>query len=332
MKARYKFWYAAIFSILFLNACKKDGDLNSKELLVFIKSGEGNLHAANMVFKRTPLAASGDSIVKIAAYLTRETATDVVVNIIADESKIEDYNTINKTKFVLLPAANYKIIGGNDLKISAGRIVSTDSLKIQLIDRVNMTDDNGYILPLSIRNVTASDKGLKASGNYGTVYVIVKGIYSNIDNIQTPLAGTLASRTGWVLSVSNTTSGALGSAMVDGSNTTAWRSSNSSTALKWVVVDMGSAQQIKGFRLVPNYVAVAENATTINISTSVDNVTWKSQGEWKGVGPASGSTATAPDLKHINLINTVQARYFRFDITSWTSGSRVGIGELNVVQ
>lgn len=332
MKARYKFWYATIFSILLLNACKKDGDLNSKELSAFIRSAGGDVHVANLAFKRTPLAASGDSIAKFAAYLTREISSDVLVSVSTDESLVAAFNSANSTSYALLPAANYKMVGSTQLTIPAGRVISTDSLRVQLVDRIKLDNNNGYILPLSISEVSAKDKGAKPSTNYRTVYVIVKGTYSNISDAQTTLGGTFISRTGWVLTVSNTTSGALGPAMLDGSNTTAWRSSNSSTAAKWLTIDMLTAQQIKGFVYVPNYVLTTENATGINVSTSMDNVTWTSQGSWKGTGPLATSSAASPDLKNINFIIPVQARYFRFDITSWTSGSRVGIAELNVVQ
>jgi hypothetical protein len=161
---------------------------------------------------------------------------------------------------------------------------------------------------------------------------VVKSIFSNIDPGQLTLAGTFIARTNWTLTVSNTTAGALGPAMLDGINTTAWRSSNSTSAAKWLSVDMGAAQQIKGFVYVPNYILTTENPTAITVSTSMDNITWTSQGGWKGTGPSATSSALNPDLKNINFIVPLQARYFRFDITSWGTTSRVGIAELNVVQ
>ena len=120
--------------------------------------------------------------------------------------------------------------------------------------------------------------------------------------------------------------------MLDGSNSTAWRSSNSSTAVKWAILNMGSQQAIRGFQLVPDYVSTGDNATQIRVSTSADSATWQVQGIWNGTGPATGSSAASPDLKNINFIAPVQARYFRLDILAWVSGSRAGIGELNAVQ
>ncbi|WP_316750611.1 BT_3987 domain-containing protein [Pedobacter gandavensis] len=333
MKARYKFWYATIFSILILNACKKDGVLDSKELSAFIKTDGGDVHVANLAFIRTPLTVSGDSIAKFPAYLTRGISTDVQVNISTDESLVGNYNSTNKTNYVLLPAANYKIVGSSALTIPAGSMVSTDSLRIQLLNRLQLNDVNGYLLPVSIRDISGKDKGAKASDNYRTVYVVVKSTYTNVSDAQLPLTGTFISRTGWVPTVGSTTAGSLGPAMLDGVNTTAWRSSSTSSfAAKWLSIDMGAAQQIKGFVMVPNYVATTENATGITVSTSMDNLIWTVQGAWKGTGPAATSSATNPDLKNINFIIPVQARYFRFDATSSSGGTRVGIAELNVVQ
>jgi hypothetical protein len=327
----YKIVWSVFFFALLFNACKKD-EPNSKELMAFMTSGGNDLHAVNLAFTRTPISSFGDSIAKFAVGLTRETNSEVLVNIAPDEGKVSSYNNANKTNFVLLPTANYTILNGTQAKIPSGSTISVDSLKLEIKDRINLSNDNGYILPLSIRGISTKDKGITASNNYGTVYVIIKGTYSNIDRKQSALTGQLTARTGWTVTVSNTTAGALGPALIDGVNTTAWRSSNSSSAAKWLSIDMNSTQQIKGFQLVPNYIAVAENPTTIRVSTSMDNVKWDSQGEWKGTGPTTGSSATSPDLKNINFISPVQARYFRFDITTWTSGSRVGISELNVVQ
>lgn len=77
--------------------------------------------------------------------------------------------------------------------------------------------------------------------------------------------------------------------------------------------------------------ATSENATQITVSTSNDNTTWMVQGVWRGTGPATGSSATAPDVKGIRFASPVTAQYFRLEINTWVSGNRVGIGELNAL-
>jgi hypothetical protein len=79
-------------------------------------------------------------------------------------------------------------------------------------------------------------------------------------------------------------------------------------------------------------VSTGDNATQIKVSTSPDSVTWTVQGIWNGTGPATTSSAASPDIKGIDFISPVEAKFFRFDILAWVSGSRTGIGELNATE
>ena len=315
-----------------LASCKKDEGLVSKELLVYMPGEYGSTNnTVTLPLLHTPVSVSGTTVAKLAPRATREVAADIDVTVAADTSLVRNYNRVNGKNLLILPDNTYRIVNPGKFRIKAGS-VSADSLQIEITRPEMLKNPAGYLLPLSIVRLDGTDKGAAISSNQRAVYINVTYSYSNIDTLQSTLAGTLMSRTGWSVTVSNTTAGALGPAMLDGSNTTAWRSSNSSTAAKWVILDMGSAQTVKGFRLTPNYVAVAENPTTIAVSTSTDNITFAAQGSWRGAGPSGTSSATNPDIKNISFIAPVPARYFRFDITSQVSGSRAGIGELNAVQ
>jgi len=287
-------------------------------------------NTVDILLKRTSSGTTGTNLINLQAILNVAISQPLNVKVVENASLVAAYNTANNTAYKPFPAGAFKFAKDN-ATIAPETTASTDNAQVQLPDLSLFTADTDYLLAVQILdNGEANVSPSNAARN--TVYIHVNTYVHNIDDAQTLLAGTLAVRTGWATTVSNTTNGALGPAMIDGSNTTAWRSSNSSTAAKWLTMDMKSAQQIKGFRLVPNYVTVTENATTISVSTSMDGIIWKPQGEWNGTGPAAGSTAANPDLKHINFITPVQARYFRFDITKWVSGNRVGIAELNVVQ
>jgi hypothetical protein len=316
---------------LLLTSCRKD-ELASKELAIYVPGEYGTVsNAVQVPFVHTPLDVIGNTTVKIAALATREVPADVSVTITPDLAMVDKYNRDNNTSRLPLPDNTYKIINPGKQTIRSGSFTS-DSLQIEITGAASLTNPNGYLLPLKIAAVESEDKGVKISDTRATVYIEVTYAFNNIQASQTPLAGTLAVRTGWLTTVSNTTTGALGPAMLDGNNSTAWRSSNSSTAAKWVILDMGSQQTVTALRLTPNYVSVSENPTTIVVSTSSDNINYFVQGTWKGTGPVTGSSATNPDFKGINFIAPVQARYYRLDITSQVSGSRVGIGELNAVQ
>jgi hypothetical protein len=317
-------------ALLLITSCKKD-ELRSNDLLVYMPGEFGTYtNSITVPFVHTPVSVSGNRIVKVSPRTTREAVADIAVTIAVDTSLVRAYNTNNKKNLLVLPAGSYAIANTGALTIKAGS-VSTDSLQVEITKPELLTNPEGYLLPLKITAVSGADRGVLISSNQSAAFINVTYAFNNISDDQAA-AGLLLARTGWAVTVSNTTAGALGPAMLDGSNTTAWRSSNSSTAAKWVIVDLGAARTIRGFRLTPNYVAVAENATTILVSSSTDNLLFASQGSWRGTGPAASSTATAPDLKNINFITPVTARYFRLDISSQVSGNRVGIAELNVVQ
>jgi hypothetical protein len=318
-------------SLILLGACKKD-TLDSSDLLVYVAGDYASTtNTVTVPFLHTPLNVSGDSAIMIAASATRNVAASVDVTFTPDTTQVSVYNTANKTSCLALPAANYKIVNTSKHTIATGN-VSSDSMEIDILNPAVLTNPGGYLLPVTITTIAGKDKGVKVSSNRKTVFINITYLFNNIIGAQTPLAGTLFSRTGWNVTVSNTTAGALGPAMLDGSNTTAWRSSNSSTAAKYVILNMGSSQKVSGFQLVPDYVTTTENPTQIKVSTSPDSTTWTAQGTWIGTGPATGSSAANPDIKGINFISPVQAKFYRFDITAWVSGSRAGIGELNAVQ
>lgn len=317
--------------LILLSSCKKDNGPDSKELLVYMQGDFGSTNNSILAsLTRTPIGVRGNTAFKVPVYSTRGVVADVTVDLAPDEQSVGQFNGTNKTKCLLLPAATYTI-DLKQLKISADSSQS-QPLTINITNPGMLTDTNGYVLPLKVKNVTGADKGVGISTNRATVYLYVPYAFTNVDTVQTPLSGPAADRTGWSVTVSNTTAGALGPAMLDGSNTTAWRSSNTSTAAKWAILNAGSQQTFKGFLLTPDYVTTTENPTQITVSTSVDNLTWTVQGIWKGTGPASTSSAANPDVKGINFIAPVQAQYFRLDINTWVSGSRAGIGELNAVQ
>ncbi len=235
----------------------------------------------------------------------------LAVTFTPDTSLVAAYNAANKTSCIALPANTYKIVNSGTHTIPTGS-VSSDSMEIDITNPASLNNPGGYLLPLSIATISGKDKGVRISTNRNTVYVNVTYSFTNILSTQSPLSGTLFGRTGWIVTVSNTTSGALGPAMLDGNNSTAWRSSNSSTAAKYVILDVAAQQSVEGFQIVPDYVTTSENPTQIKVSTSADSTIWTVQGIWTGTGPATGSSAANPDIKGINFIVPVQAKFFRF--------------------
>ena len=324
--------YAGIFALVLLSSCEKD-DLHSKELVVFLQADKAGIPTKTQTvpFIHNSVEIKGQRKISIRGYASREVPAQVELVIEPNTGLLAAYNTQNGTACLALPENAYQINNGNAHSIAAGSLAA-DSMEIEIIRPQDLTSPAGYILPLTITSINSKDKGARISNTHATVYLKVTYEFNNIATTEVQSAGTLIARTGWVATVSNVTNGAPATALLDGSNTTSWRSSNSATAVKWFQVDMGSARMIKGFNYVPTYTTVTENATRMTISTSLDNITWTNQGIWNGTGPLATSTATNPDIKGVTLVAPVSARYFRFDITSWVSGNRVGFAEINAVQ
>lgn len=313
-------------------SCKKDNGLDSKDLLVYLPGDYASpTNTFTLPLLHTPVDVTGKMSVKIVAAATRAVLTDMTLTIVADTSLVDDYNKANTTTALAMPSGAYHITGDGTVHIKAGATMS-DSLEVDITDAAALTNPGGYLLPFRIGKVEGKDKGVQVSSNRGAAFINVTYQFNNIIASESPVQGDLIDRTGWGVTVSNTTSGALGPAMLDGNNSTAWRSSNSSTAAKWAVIDMGALQTIKGLQLTPDYVTTNENPTQMTVSVSTDSVTWTSQGVWTGTKPATGTTAANPDIKGIGFIAPVQARYFRLDISAVVSGSRAGIGEINAVE
>lgn len=327
-----KFLYILTIAMV-LVSCKKDNGLESKDLLVYLPGDYASAtNTFTLALLHTPLDVTGTMSTKLAAMATREVAADVTLTLIADTSLIGEYNKANNTNCAALPSGAYHVVNPGTLKIKAGAIVS-DSMEVEITDPSSLNNPNGYLLPFRIEKVEGQDKGVRISSNRGAAFINVTYQYNNIVASEAPVAGALADRTGWTATVSNTTSSTTGpTAMLDGNNSTAWRSSNSSTAAKWAIINMGALQTIKGLQLTPSYVSTNDNPTKITVSISADSLTWTSQGTWTGTRPASGTNAANPDQKGITFIAPVQTRYIRLDITAVVSGNRAGIGEVNAVQ
>lgn len=315
-----------------LFSCKKDNSINSKELLAYIKSDGGDLHAADITFVRTPVSVTGDSLAKFTAYLTRETQADVALTVALDESLVAQYNKDNKTSYILLPAENYKLTGSL-LNIKAGDMVSGDSIKVALLNRNKLDNPNNYILPLSVKTITSNDKGVQPSSSHRTVFIKVNSQFANINvSLKTPPAGTPIDRSNpqWtVLSASAPYSASYPAANVlDGKNTTAWFAAGGSTN---ITLDMAGVNLVKGFVLTPNYAFGATyNPTTIEVLTSTDNVTWISQGLYTTSAVLSTSSATNPDYRNVNFYGAVSCRYIKFVLNN--SAGYGGFAEISAIK
>lgn len=249
------------------------------------------------------------------------TAVEVVPG---DAAMVTAYNTANKTEHILLPATNYTISAAGKVTFAVGQ--STANLSVALKDGQQLDPLKKYLLPLTVKlgNIAFPDQAAKV------IMVLVSGRITNIDPANSGLTGTAAIRTGWVLTSTTPFTNKPATRLVDGSNSTSWRSNGILPA--WVVVDMITASTVKGFSIIPNYEYRTSDFIEMDVLSSNDGTTWKTEGQYVGTATLSSSSATVPDIKTIKFIVPVNARYFKFNITKSTAGTYSGMCELNAIQ
>lgn len=327
----FRWMLLGLFPLLAVS-CKKD-EIRSKELMVFLQPDLPGIptQTQQVDLTHTPVEVRGERNTQVHAYASRELDHAVELTIQPAPDLLASYNALRGQNNAILPAGSYQITSGEKYSIAKGDRVS-QPIQIQITAPEMLTNPEGYVLPLAITKAESKDKGVVVSNTHKAVYVRISYTYTNVESTQVVPAGTFAVRTGWSVTVSNITNGNPATNLIDGNNSTVWRSSNTAGAEKWIQVDMGAATTMKGMRMSPSYSSANDNATRLTVLTSNDGTTWNFQGIWNGTTYATGTNANNPDYKGIEFISPVTARYFRLEYNAWPSGNRVGMAELNVVE
>lgn len=318
-----------VLIVLFFTGCQKD-ELNSKELIAYIKLDNTNATTKNINFSRNTFKYMSDSIASIVSHITRDISSDVVISVGVDESLVNQFNSENQTDFEFLSSSSYKLTGPQNLVVKSGQSTSTDSIKIKLTDLNSLTRDNGYILPLSIKKIASNDKGVRESTNFKTIFITVTSEFNAVDPLNPTIAGSIVNRTNWSVISSGNYSNYTVENILDGNNSTAWDSNGAMPA--WVRLDMGAAKTIKGFSIVPNYVFISDNFLEMEVYSSSDDKNWKLIGKYIGMGTAATSSPQNPDIKNVKFLEPQTARYFKFNILRSTDGGYTGMAELNAIE
>ncbi|MDR2281713.1 MAG: DUF1735 domain-containing protein [Sphingobacterium sp.] len=325
--------YLIIISSLgfLLHSCEKDKE-NSQELLAYIKGPDADPHHKRLNFIRTPSAIIGENQTKFTAHLTRAITSDVTVSLAPDLDAVSSYNALNKTAYLPLPSANYKIQESSDLVIKAGATFSTDSIHLVLQQQELLSDPKGYLLPISIRTVSSGDRGVRASTNYKTVYIVINSIFNNINQaLETTPPGNVINRSDWsVLSYSTAfDDNYQGEKTLDNDNETAWFSDANNFE---ITIDMKKEHKLRGFILTPNYTFGAYyNPSQITVLISTDNINWIEQGTYLSKAIDWSSSPQNPDNRNINFYAPVQMRYFRLILDRGLSSGYNGLAEIRGV-
>lgn len=243
----------------------------------------------------------------------------VTAELKADPSLTTTYNQKHNTHYESFPEGTYELVK-KETQIAAGSKNSVDSFEIHFKNLEAFQKDKAYILP-----VKASAASPFVTGFRSVAYIVLNT--NNVDPKNSIMAGALMSRVAWEITASNNYSPIAN--VLDGDNNTVW--STSRVTPQWVQLDMGASKTVKGFVLTPSYLYINENWLTVKVSSSSDGVNWKFEGVYFGSKTSPSSSVTNPDIKYMNFLTPINARYFKFDVLK-ASSSFTGLSELNAIE
>lgn len=280
----------------------------------------GGSDKVNTTVNFTPVGIAGPDEITFGAFLNRAIPQDAKVTVeLAGDNEVDDYNQANSTSYKHFPAGTY-LLSKSEVTVPAGTIQSADSFAIDLTNLSEFEIDESYLLVLKVK-----DEGLVApDADNNKVYVIVKGIYSNIDLSNTSAPASLLDRSGWsVAARGGQTYGAANNAL-DNNYNTSWMTPISNA---WITIDMGAETELSGIQLSPNYAyGVVYNTTTFEVLTSVDNINWQKQGTY--TGNTFGGSTSNPDIRNVHFYGAVNARYFKINYLNINSSGYAGASEI----
>jgi len=194
----------------------------------------------------------------------------------------------------------------NVLTIPKGKIQSTDSIKITLIDESKMGEGTNFILPVAITEVT-NKSDLKISTNQYFVLATVEKSMLNVKLVDT-VPGIVVDHSKWIAS-----SETVGTTFTDDDVTSSLRLKKGDN----VSYDLEVEDTYKGFSITSNYGKYASahmDPETIAFEISEDGTNWQSIGVVKMVQNESGD-ATNPYIQYVQFVKPIKASYIRFTFT-----------------
>lgn len=329
---RNKYVLLLAVALCILTSCKKDQvfDVNGDETNRVFFNVENytvkNYNSFAFFVKQTPTGSVANDIkAEFPVRLTQQAVQEIKVSYAVDNSLISAYNSQNKTNYVALPAGVAEWSTAQ-LTIAQGATLSTDVLKFSVAkEKLPQLTAAGYVVPVKITSVNGA-KNTEVSSNASIVYVVITTVQSNVYDspIVTDMTGTIntAARPTWSATLDAAlTSGTLAN-LFDTSTSTSWYVSPAKAVT--LTVDMAAARSnITGIRFHTSTTTYA--LTTANVWTSIDGLTWVSQ------GTANFSVVNA--YQYIKFYSAVNARYVKLDITGWRSGStRIMMTDFNIYQ
>ncbi len=253
------------------------------------------------------------------------------------DSVIQYFNKVNGTNVKPFPSNTFEMQSAQVSMGSRSYVYNGLSMKFKNYDAFNVNDTFLVALKVLRTNIPFCVEPDTAS-MYQNVFLRLKvnHIYpGNVDATNSGLTGTLVNRSNWSVTSSYGSDAAYNSSRpsetIDGNNDTYWYSPGWSLPQS-LILDMGTPQSIKGFRLTPQYVYIDADFLWVGVSTSQDGKSWTSQGFYFGTPTDASTSSASPDINTIKFVNPVNARYFQFAVFKSTAAYNSAIAEINAIQ
>ncbi|MFV0554721.1 MAG: BT_3987 domain-containing protein [Mangrovibacterium sp.] len=330
MKNIKKLWsIVALFAFIAPTfvACEEDDELNSKELVVYLRDWKSSGLEAELTYDNDGNSVvAGDDSTYFVVYLTREATVDVIATIEVDETLVAAYNEENKTSYKVFPKTALKDFD-SEVKIPAGCLQTPDTV-VMKFDVEALTPGN-YLLPIAIESVKSEDKGIYASSTAGVIY---KKFTVSIDNVAEGnliASSPYLSRTKWSVTTNdeyNPISYGIDK-LTDDDVDTYW--SGTGTVQSEITVDMGEVKTVQGFSVYYKTSSGYYAPTYYQVFVSDDGESWDSYGQ-AGSYASVFAYATKEAEVGINFIKPVSKQYYKIKVIAVRSSSySARLAELN---
>ncbi len=163
MKTRFK-QLSLLLVLLLLAACQESQKYYDG---VYIVGTEGKEITTTLTVDELPSALG----INVASSTVAE--EDVMVEMAVQPELVESFNRIHHKNYEVLPQSAYQLDNTN-LKINRGKHVTTEGMRISIVNRDDMKFGKTYLLPVSITKV--SGDGLSVIEASRTIYVVVNQI------------------------------------------------------------------------------------------------------------------------------------------------------------
>lgn len=267
------------------------------------------------------VSASQETSKSIIAAASSLVTTDVTVNFTVDQTAFETYNKIAGTAYKPLPDSYYSL-SGNSSVIKSG---TNTSEPILLIIKPISKDAEGiekgveYAVAVSISSVSGDNSVLEASK---TLFVVIQtASFTNVDAANTKADGILVNGPtgGWSITTNTESKPDYPTgALIDGKDTSPRFPTKEDQGFPQIfILDKKMVKSVNGFMFTPvyDYGAEAHNVYDMEIHSSNNGISWKSQGIWNNSRIDPSSSKTNPDFKYLKFLVPVKARFFKFIIT-----------------